>query len=183
MGYGAALQTGFKYAAIKGYEYVIHLDGDGQHEPEYISKILSELQQGQLDIVIGSRFLGPNRFGMTLAKRLGIFFFRTLVSILIKQKITDPTSGFRGLNKKAIRFYVTDIYPDDFPDADVIIMSHLAGLKIKEIPVTMYPNTTRKSMHRGPLRPLYYIFKVLLSILVILLRKKPRLIGDISHGY
>ena len=183
MGYVVALQTGFKYATKKGYDHVIHLDGDGQHEPKCISKILNELQQERVDIVIGSRFLGSGKFDMTFAKRLAIFFFRTVVSVAIKQKITDPTSGFRGLSKDAIRFYSTDVYPDDFPDADVIITSHLAGFRIKEIPVTMYPNTTHKSMHSGVLKPLYYVFKVLLSILVTLLHKKPYLRGGRSHGY
>jgi hypothetical protein len=93
-----------------------------------------------------------------------------LASVLIGQRVTDPTSGYQALNIDCIRFYASDYYPVDFPDADVIIMLHRAGMRIKEIPVTMYANLEQKSMHAG-LKPIYYIFKMFLSIFLTLLRK------------
>lgn len=99
--------------------------------------------------------------------------FGIIASFITGQKITDPTSGYRVINDRVIKFYSTDIYPVDYPDADVIIMLHQAGFRIKEIPVDMNPSLTGKSMHSG-LKPIYYIFKMMLSIFVTLLREPIR---------
>jgi len=170
LGYGAALQTGFKFALEKGYSYVVQLDADGQHNPKDIPKILESVLKGDADVVIGSRFLKKGDYQSGLARRIGISFFGAIASFFARQKITDPTSGFQALNKKVIEFFATDRYPDDFPDADVLIMLHRAGFKIAEVPVRMNPSTSKKSMHSG-LKPIYYIFKMLLSIFVTLLRR------------
>lgn len=171
MGYGAALQTGFKYALENNYNYAVQIDGDGQHDPQYIIDLLKVVQQGKADLAIGSRFLENVGYKAPLIRRLGMIFFGSIASLIIKQKVTDPTSGFQALNQKVIKFYASDYYPVDFPDADVIIMLHRIGLKIKEAPVKMHPSKdSKKSMHSG-LKPIYYIFKMLLSIMVTLLRK------------
>lgn len=172
MGYGASLQTGFKYATENKYEYIIHLDADGQHEPESIDSLIKGIQNGQADIVIGSRFLVNPNYPLDIPRRIGIAIFRTITSFIIKQNITDPTSGFQALNRKAFELY-SNIYPVDFPDADIIILSYFAGLKIREIPVKIYPKSSGKSIHSG-LKPFYYAFKMFLSIFVTLLRKKKR---------
>ncbi|HIC92183.1 MAG TPA: glycosyltransferase family 2 protein [Syntrophaceae bacterium] len=172
MGYGVALQTGFKYALKNGYRYAIQIDGDGQHDPKDIHKLLKVVLDEKVDVAIGSRFLNGGRYKAPLIRRIGMLIFSYLTSLIIGQRVTDPTSGYQALNKNAIRFYASDYYPVDFPDADVIIMLHRAGLRIKEIPVTMYPNPNHKSMHGG-LKPLYYIFKMFLSIFLTLLRKNP----------
>lgn len=170
LGYGAALQTGFKFALEAGYEYIIQIDADGQHNPKDILKILEPVLKGETDLSIGSRFLGGNEYQTSFARRLGISFFRVIVSFFVGKKITDPTSGFQALNKKVVSFFVGDRYPVDFPDADVLIMLHRAGFRIAERPVQMNPSASKKSMHSG-LKPVYYIFKMLLSIFVTLLRK------------
>ncbi|MBW2569571.1 MAG: glycosyltransferase family 2 protein [Deltaproteobacteria bacterium] len=170
MGYGTALQTGFKFALKKGYEYAIQIDADGQHDPEDIPKLLNEVFNNKADVIIGSRFLGNGNYKASFIRRIGMLFFANLTSLIIGEKITDPTSGYQAVNKHGLQFYAGDYYPVDFPDADVIIMLHRAGLKIKEIPVTMYPGAQGKSMHSG-LKPVYYIFKMFLSIFVALLRK------------
>lgn len=170
MGYGAALQTGFKYALKKGYEYAVQIDADGQHDPKDIPKLLDVVLSGKADVVIGSRFLNGGKYKAPAVRRLGMLFFARLTSLIIGEKITDPTSGYQAINKNGLQFYAGDYYPVDFPDADVIIMLHRAGLKIKEIPVIMYPSVQGKSMHSG-LKPVYYIFKMFLSIFVTLLRK------------
>ncbi len=170
MGYGAALQTGFKFALKKGYEYAVQIDADGQHDPEDIPKLLDEVFNNRADVIIGSRFLGKGNYRASFIRKIGMLFFARLTSLIIGKKITDPTSGYQGINKHGLQFYAGDYYPVDFPDADVIIMLDRAGLKIKEIPVTMYPGVQGKSMHSG-LKPVYYIFKMFLSIFVVLLRK------------
>ena len=169
MGYGAALKTGFKYAARNDYEYVIHMDADGQHDPQSVPALLSEIQKGQTDIVIGSRFLTNSGYPLTLPKRIGIKIFKAITKSIIKQPVTDPTSGFQALDRDAFHFFIKN-YPSDYPDADVIINSYLSGLRIKEIPVYIYPRAFGKSMHSG-FKPSYYIFKMFLSIFVTLLRK------------
>ena len=97
-------------------------------------------------------------------------FFGMLSSLLIQQKVTDPTSGYQAMNRKVLEWVSSDRFPSDYPDADVLIMLHRAGFRIREVPVRMFENRDKKSMHSG-WRPLYYIFKMLLSIFVTLMRK------------
>ena len=176
LGYGVALQAGYKYALEKGYEYVVQMDGDGQHDPAYIGELLSVVTSREADIALGSRFLSREKKGTYragLVRRAGMKLFSLITSILIGQKVTDPTSGYQALNNKVLRFYASDIYPFDFPDADVLIMLHRAGFTIKEMPVAMHQSGNSKPMHRG-LVPFYYVFKMFLSIFVELLRKTPK---------
>lgn len=177
MGYGIALQTGFKYALARGYAYVIYLDGDGQHESKCIRDILAELLSRSADVVIGSRYLGNFQYRTDWTRRLASILFGCITSKIIGQRITDPTSGFRGCNRLALKFYVQDVFPVDFPDADVLIMLHFAGLSIKEVPVTMYHKASGKSMHSGIIKPLYYVYKMLLAIIMVLLRDIRKLKG------
>lgn len=170
LGYGAALQTGFKYALKKGYEFAIQMDADGQHDPAYILPLLDEVRSGNTDVAIGSRFLGEGNYRPSTVKRIGMGFFRVIASIITGKRITDPTSGFQALNRKAMEFYASESYPVDFPDADVLIMLHKKGIRFKEIPVKMRYSTKKKSMHSGFV-PVYYLFKMILSIFVVLLRR------------
>jgi glycosyltransferase involved in cell wall biosynthesis len=169
MGYGVACQTGFKYAFRNGYDYLVQMDGDGQHEPKCIPDMLAAVQDPEVDLVLGSRWLGLVEYKGPLLRKFGKFFFGFLASAITRHQVTDPTSGFQALSSQVIRFYCTDVYPVDYPDADVIIMLDRAGFRIKEVPVIMYLNQTGQSMHAG-LRPLYYGIKMLMSITMTLLR-------------
>lgn len=171
MGYGVAIQTGYKYALRQGYDFLVQMDGDGQHDPAYIADLLAPVLAGETDFVLGSRFLGIESYEPSLARRTGMVFFRSLVSWLIGQRITDSTSGFQAFNQRVIRFFTTEVFPCDYPDADMLITLHRAGFRIREVPVRMHASATGKSMHSG-WKPLYYMFKMLLSIFVTLLRKK-----------
>ncbi len=171
LGYGAALQTGFKYALRKKYEFAVQMDADGQHDPSSILPLINPVINDEIDIVIGSRFLDKGNYKAPLVRRMGMYFFGFITSVLTGRKITDPTSGFQALNKKVMEFYASKAYPFDYPDADVIIMLHRKGFRFKEVPVIMH-NAAKPSMHGGILRPMYYIFKMMLSILVTLLRKE-----------
>ena len=172
-GYGVALQTGFIFALKNGYTTVLQMDADGQHDPRYIVDMLQEIQNENLDVVIGSRFLGHNGYKTTFLKRLGMFIFGNLASLFCGQKVSDPTSGFQALKGKAIQFVAGEYYPPDYPDADFIIMLHRFGFKTREIPVIMHPSPDNKSMHSGH-KTIYYVFKMFLSIIVTLLRQKPK---------
>ena len=171
LGYGAALQTGFKFALDKGYEFAVQMDADGQHDPLSIEALISPVLKDEVDVVIGSRFLDKGNYKAPFVRRMGMYFFGIITSVLTGRRITDPTSGFQALNKKVMEFYASDAYPVDYPDADVIIMLHRQGFRFKEVPVIMH-NAAKRSMHGGILKPMYYIFKMMLSIFVTLLRKE-----------
>ena len=170
MGYGVTLQTGYKYALKYGFEYVLQMDGDGQHDPRYLPILLQEVREGRADAVIGSRFLGEGDYQAAWTRRVGIYLFRFIASCLCGQKITDPTSGYQALSRRAVEFCARESFPGDYPDTDVLVMMHRAGMRIREVPVCMHPNANGKSMHSG-LKPLYYIYKMCLSITLNLVRK------------
>ena len=169
MGYGVAIQTGYKYALSAGCDWLVQIDGDGQHDPAGIPALLEPLQGGTVDFVLGSRFLGGISYRPPLLRRLGMTFFRRIVALVIRQPISDCTSGFQAFNREVIGFFTSDLFPCDYPDADVLISLHLAGFRIREVPVRMSPSASGKSMHSG-IKPVYYVFKMLLSICVTLLR-------------
>ncbi len=171
LGYGAALQTGFKYALKKKYEFAVQMDADGQHDPLSIEVLIQPILKSEVDIVIGSRFLSEESYRAPFVRRMGMYFFGFITSVLTGRKITDPTSGFQALNRKVMGFYASRAYPVDYPDADVLIMLHRKGFRFKEVPVVMH-NAAKPSMHGGIINPLYYIFKMVLSILVTLMRKE-----------
>lgn len=178
LGYGAALQTGYKYALEKGFEELVQMDGDGQHDPSCIIDLLSVVRKGEADIAIGSRFLGVQRGGPTpqtyqapYFRKLGMSLFGMIASLLIRQKITDPTSGYQAMKRNVMQWMSSDQFPCDYPDADIIIMLHRAGFRIQEVPVQMFEKGDKKSMHSG-WKPFYYVFKMFLSIFVTLLRSK-----------
>ena len=170
MGYGVALQTGYKYAQEYGFEWVLQMDGDGQHDPRYLPILFREVKGGGADVVLGSRFLGEGDYRAAWGRQMGIYLFRFLASCLCGQKITDPTSGYQALSRRAVEFCTRDSFPGDYPDADVLVMMHRAGLRLREVSVGMHPNAQGRSMHSG-WKPLYYIYKMCLSIGLNLLRK------------
>lgn len=175
MGYGAALQTGYKYARENGYQLLAQIDADSQHDPVYILDMLDLIERGEADVVIGSRFLVDSGYRAPFAKRMGMIIFGTLASWVTGQKVSDPTSGYQALNRKAFCYCANDVYPSDFADADVLVMLHRAGLRIGEVAVKMYPSVNRRSRYLNMysfLTPAYYIFKMSLTMLVSLLRER-----------
>jgi len=172
MGYGAALQTGYQYAQNKNYQYILQMDADGQHEPKHLNNLLRTIKEDRVDIVIGSRFLNECNYQASCVRHLGMIIFSKITSLIIKQRITDPTSGFQALNHRVLKFFTSEFYPSDYPDADVIVLLHSIGFRVKEIPVIMYSALNKGKIHNG-LKPLYYVFKMFLSIIMIFLREKP----------
>jgi glycosyltransferase involved in cell wall biosynthesis len=171
LGIGGAVQTGFKYALYHNYDYAIQFDGDGQHLPGEIPKILTPLYKNECDACIGSRFIKKtDGFQSTFMRRLGIKFFETLTNMLIKQKITDSTSGFRAYNKKSIAFLAAH-YPTDYPEPETIILLGKNGFRVKEVSVEMQERQGGQSSISG-LKSARYMIKVSLAILMAARREK-----------
>lgn len=171
LGYGGAVQTGFKYAVAHDYDAVIQMDADGQHDPASAAALLEPVLAGEADVVIGSRFLGRAEYPIPGLRRLGMNVFGAIVTFVTRRRFSDPTSGFQALGRPVLRFFARDHYPSDFPDADTIILLVLAGFRVREVPVVMRARTAGTSMHSN-LKAFYYVSKMLLSILMVLLRLK-----------
>lgn len=170
MGYAMALQTGIKYAKLKGYKRVIQFDADGQHIASEARKLIEKIEETNCDIVIGSRFLKKGSYKQTFFRKLGTNIFSFLIKVFCKKKISDPTSGFQCLGEKAIdRFSSFGMYPE-FPDANLIIELLYSGFKIEEIPVKMRLREYGESMHGGILKPIKYMISILYTICIIILR-------------
>jgi glycosyltransferase involved in cell wall biosynthesis len=181
MGYGVAVQTGLKYARRHAYESVVQVDGDGQHEPSCIGDLLAAVQDPETDIAMGSRWLGLSEYHGPLLRKFGKFFFGFLATLLTQHHVTDPTTGFQALSKDVVSFFCTDVYPVDYPDANVIIMLNRAGFRIREVPVIMYRDASGQSMHSGLIRPVFYGVKMVMSICMTLLRNDRKLREGTSH--
>lgn len=164
LGIGGAVQAGHKYAQRHGYDIDVQVDGDGQHDPAYISLLVEALLAGR-DLVIGSRFLGAaDGFKSTWLRRVGITWLSKEIKLLAGQKITDPTSGFRACGKRAIEMYCR-AYPSDYPEPESIVVALQFGLSVSEVSVEMRERQGGKSSI-GALSSVYYMVKVSLAILI-----------------
>jgi len=169
LGYGAGLETGYIYAVRRGYECVIQMDGDGQHPAGELPALLAPVTNGDADLVLGSRYLAAGcGYRTPFLRRLGQKIFGGIVQVLARASVTDPTSGFQCLGARALRLFSSGVFPADFPDADVLLMAHYAGLKVVEVPVRMLQRNEGVSMHSG-LKPVYYGMKMFLSIFMVVL--------------
>lgn len=169
LGIGGAVQTGLQIAMQEGYDYAMQVDGDGQHPPHEIAKLLGAMRESGCDLIVGSRFRGEGGFKSTAARRMGIRFFALMLSAICRTKITDPTSGFRIVNRRAIRL-LAQRYSEDFPEVEALVVAHRAGLRIAEIPVEMAERSAGRSSI-GTVKSLVYMLKVPLAIFMNLLRK------------
>lgn len=172
LGIGGAVQSGFKYALAHGYDVAAQVDGDGQHKSEYLEQMVGELQaRGAADMVLGSRFLEDPGYRVPLGRRIGNLIFRVVMSAIVRQRITDPTSGMRMANRRGIELFARD-YPHDYPEVEAILMLHAHRLRIHEVPVRMNARGFGRSSIDYP-RSAYYMVKVLLAIFVGLFRRTP----------
>lgn len=170
LGIGGAVQTGYKYAEKYGYDIAVQVDGDGQHDPAFLSKMAAYLEEHNLDMVIGSRFIDKEGFQSSFMRRVGIVYFTVLIKMLTGKTITDPTSGLRLAGKRVIKLFA-DNYPKDYPEPETAVTAINHGMKIDEIPVIMRARqggvssiTMKKSV--------YYMVKVTMAIIIERLRGK-----------
>ena len=170
LGNGGAVQTGFRYAVKSQYKYIILFDADGQHDARYIKELMDYIENSNCDMVIGSRYLNSNVYEFSNLRELGTRFFSWIASRTLETKITDCTSGFRIMNRRTFSFLARGSnYPQKYPDADFIIMLGKYGYVIKEYPVLMHERKQGVSMHRGIIKPITYIVKMVISVACALL--------------
>jgi glycosyltransferase involved in cell wall biosynthesis len=172
LGIGGAVQAGFLYALERDYDYMVQVDADGQHDPREIPKLIDAMAADpSLDMVCGSRFLRDGEYPAPISRRTGIHIFAFILSRVVGQRVSDPTSGFRLYNRRAISLFGRD-YPHDYPEVEAVLMLHYHRLKMREVPVTMYLRGGGVSSIRSG-KSVYYMIKVLLAISVGLLRARP----------
>jgi glycosyltransferase involved in cell wall biosynthesis len=169
LGIGGAMQTGFRFAFEQGYDIAVQIDGDGQHDPSQLPKILGPVLAGEADLCVGSRFTGDGAYRSSFARRVGIKIFAGVVSAVVRQKVTDTTSGFRAVNRKGIALFASD-YPHDYPEVEATVMCVKHKLRLTEVPVTMRERGGGASSITA-IRSVYYMTKVLLAIFVGLFRR------------
>lgn len=168
VGIGAAVQAGFLYAAKHGYEVAVQNDGDGQHSPAEIPELVTALLTSDADVVIGSRYIEDRGYVTPKMRRIGIVILAAIISRVVGWRVTDPTSGFRASNRRAIEVCAQE-YPHDYPEPEAVVLLHRRGLRVREIPVTMNPRYGGQSSIT-PFKSGVYMLKVILAILIGLLR-------------
>jgi len=171
LGIGGAVQAGFLYAVEHDYDYMAQVDGDGQHDPTELVKLVDAIRANpEIDVACGSRFVTPGgSYRAPLGRRTGIQLFALTLSAILGQRVTDPTSGFRLYNRRAMRLFAGD-YPHDYPEVEAVLMLHAHRLRMTEVSVEMrHRDSGRSSITRW--RSLYYMIKVSLALLVGLLRR------------
>ncbi|MGN0437440.1 MAG: glycosyltransferase family 2 protein [Lachnospiraceae bacterium] len=170
LGIGGGVQAGYKYAYENGYDIAIQIDGDGQHDTAYLEKVIAPIENGEADIVIGSRFITKEGFQSSGMRRFGIKFLSTLIRICCGTKVQDVTSGFRAVNRKGISLYAKD-YPVDYPEPEAIVKASVMGYRIKEVPVIMKEREAGESSI-SPFKSIYYMIKVSVAIVICRISSK-----------
>jgi len=164
LGIGGAVQTGFRYAYEQGYDLAFQFDGDGQHRARRLAELARPILEGHTDLVIGSRFLRPRgmtAYGMRL---VGIKILARAITVIGKQPITDPTSGFRAAGRRAIQLFAHE-YPQDYPEPESLVLVWRQGLNVREVPAAMRRRRGGVSSIRL-WNGVHYMAKVLLAIVM-----------------
>jgi glycosyltransferase involved in cell wall biosynthesis len=167
LGVGAALQTGFAYAVERGYSIGVQLDADGQHDPRDLPALVAPVREGRSDVSIGSRYVTRTAYKTPLHRRLGMLLFSALIRLVLRQRITDTTSGFRAYSRRVMEVCRYD-FPKDFPDAPLLIMLARRRFRFLEVPVEMRERGAGQSFYTLG-KKLYYPYKNMLASLMALL--------------
>ena len=168
LGLGGCVQAGYKLACELGYQYVIRLDGDGQHDPRYIPDIFRTLRHSGCHMVIGSRFVGNSGNHTGLVRTLGIRFFRIVLRPILGQPVRDPTSGFVGVNRSALEVFSRS-FPLEYPEIEALVVLQRRAFRFTEVPCRMRPRAAGRSSITA-LKSIYYIIHVLLGVFVNVLK-------------
>ncbi len=172
LGIGGAVQAGFLYAQEHGYQRMAQVDGDGQHDPIELQKLIDAMEETGADVICGSRFLSADlKYPAPISRRTGIHIFAFLLSLFVRQRITDPTSGFRLYGRRGIELFARD-YPHDYPEVEAVLMLHHHRLQLRETPVQMHVRDGGASSITS-VKSAYYMVKVLLALFIGLARKRP----------
>ena len=169
LGIGGAVQTGYRYGYEEGDDVAVQVDGDGQHDPQFLNTMVEYLNENNLDMVIGSRFINKEGFQSSGTRRIGIKYFTILIRVLTGTMITDPTSGLRMVNREIMKIFAYD-YPKDYPEPESVVSILRKEKKVKELPVIMKAREGGVSSI-SPKKSIYYMIKVTLAILIECIRK------------
>ena len=172
LGLGGCVQAGYKLAYELGYEYVIRVDGDGQHDPRDIQKIYEVLLKSRCEMVIGSRFVNGDGNHTSLARSLGIRLFRLILRPILGKPVRDPTSGFVGVNRAALSVFSRS-FPLEYPEIEALVVLQRKAFRFEEVPCRMRPRRAGKSSITA-VKSLYYIIHVLLGVFVNILKYEGR---------
>ena len=164
LGVGGAMQAGFQYAYEQGYEYAIRIDGDGQHPPAECRALIERMAQGDVDMVVGSRFLGESAYTSTLFRQAGIRGLAAMLSAACRQRITDPTSGFQMVNR-AVMYFFAHQYPADYPEPESLALLSRQGYRYCEVG-TQFRARERGTSSIRKWNTIYYMFKVSIALFV-----------------
>ena len=164
LGLGGSVQAGYRLAYGLGYDFVIRVDGDGQHDPRDIPRILEALQKGNCEMVIGSRFVNGGGEQTTAARGVAIVFFRGLLRLILDKPVQDPTSGFVGVNRTALEVF-SRIFPLEYPEIEALVVLQRNRFRFVEIPCRMRPRKAGRSSITM-MKSIYYMVHVLLGVLV-----------------
>lgn len=168
LGIGGAVQTGYQYAVRYGYELAVQVDGDGQHDPHFLKQMADYMENHDVDMVIGSRFIEKEGFQSSFMRRVGITYFTVLIKLCTGKKITDPTSGLRMAGCRVIRMFA-DSYPKDYPEPESVVSALRKGCVVQEIPVVMRARQGGESSITMK-KSVYYMIKVTIAILMEVMR-------------
>ncbi len=172
LGLGGGVQAGYKLAYELGYDYVIRVDGDGQHDPKDIPALLNTLRETGCHMVIGSRFQNGNGGYTNAVRALGIWFFRLVLRPILGKPVHDPTSGFVGVNRQALQVF-TGSFPLEYPEIEALVVLQRKRFQFQEVPCHMRPRKTGRSTITA-VKSLYYIFHVLLGVFINVLKFEGR---------
>jgi len=168
LGLGGCVQAGYKLAFELGFQYVIRVDGDGQHDAGDIPRMFEALRTSGCEMVIGSRFLGESGWRASAVRTLGIRFFRAVLRPILGKPVRDPTSGFVGVNRGALQVFAKS-FPLEYPEIEALVVLQRKQFRFQEIPCKMHPRTTGRSSITA-FRSIYYIVHVLLGVFVNVLK-------------
>jgi hypothetical protein len=168
LGLGGCVQAGYKLAFELGYQYVIRVDGDGQHDARDIPRIFEALRSSGCEMIIGSRFVAENGSRAGALRGLGIRFFRMVLRPILGKPVHDPTSGFVGVNRDALQVF-SKSFPLEYPEIEALVVLQRRRFRFQEVPCKMHPRTTGRSSITG-IRSVYYIVHVLLGVFVNVLK-------------
>jgi glycosyltransferase involved in cell wall biosynthesis len=172
LGLGGCVQAGYKLAFELGFDYVIRVDGDGQHDASDIPRLFERLKESGCEMVIGSRFVTQNGSHTGPVRSLGIRFFRLVLRPILGKPVHDPTSGFVGVNRRALSVFSRS-FPLEYPEIEALVVLQRRSFRFEEIPCKMHSRMAGRSSITA-VRSLYYIFHVLMGVFVNVLKYERR---------
>ena len=169
LGIGGSVQTAFRFARENDFELVVRLDGDGQHDAGHLPALLAPVLDGDADVAVGSRYLAEGGYRQSTGRNLGNRILAGAASLVTRQRVTDPSSGFQALNREAIELFAND-YPHEFPEVEATVLVAKHRLRRVEVPAPMRERLAGSSSH-GVLKSAYFLAKVLVALLVAIFRR------------